>query len=105
MTQELSAKLERLKHYKTRYELVATSPTSERVLAGYTSRRNNRGIQSLVVMNAELWCKVTSDDSITYGKKSATMGGWKFAFSGRTQRDSYIDGELPFITTLNTAKA
>lgn len=107
MTPELTAKLARLKNFHTRYEIVATKD-GQKILAGYTARRGRRGLLGMLSMHAAAWTALTGDNAIQFAKRTAdggTMGGWKINFSGRTQREAILGGELPFITKLNLQAA
>ena len=99
MTATLEARLERLKNYRTRYELVAEHPDGRRVLVRYTSRDNRRGLYGALTQDCEGICAFFGTDAITFGKRSAdgaTMGEWRLRFTGRTQREAILAGELPF---------
>jgi len=97
---ELQAKkLERIKHYATRYELVATNKVSgQKLLVGYCAKGRN-GLFKMVAKNGEDAVKYFGNgvDNIHFAKKAAdgaTMGDWVIKFSGRTQREAILGGEL-----------
>ena len=91
-------KLERIKNRSTKYELVAVNgDNSVKLLAGYC-KRNKAGALSMLRMHADAWVKLTKDDGVVKSGTGLKMGDWLFAFSGRTQRESIIGGELKFIT-------
>lgn len=101
MNATLERKLARLKNYHTRYELVATS-RDRKVLIGYTTRTNRRGIDALVCEENRVHAivKLTGTETIHFAKRAAdgaTMGDWTIRFSGRTQRECYIEGELAYV--------
>jgi len=94
--------LERLRHYATRYELVAVKG-DRTVLVTYTSQKSRDGIYSSAQHRGEALAKLTGTETITFAKKAkdgAEMNGWKINFSGRTQRDAICNGEHPFILDL-----
>lgn len=103
MDATLESKLSRLKHYATRYELVASRGNgADRYLIAYTSRNNRRGLWAAVTepTRAAKLVKLTGSPEITFAKRAgdgATMGEWRIAFSGRTQRECYLEGELPYV--------
>lgn len=104
MDAELERKLDRLKNYHTRYELVATSG-DRKVLLGYTTRNNRRGLWAVVTDESRVQAviKLVGTESIHFAKRAAdgaTMGEWTIRFSGRTQRECYIEGELPYVTDI-----
>lgn len=109
MDATLQSKLSRLKHYATRYELVAsrgTGPDRESYLIAYTSRNNRRGLWAAITDSnrVDKLVKLTGSKSIDFGKRAAdggTMGDWTIRFSGRTQRECYLEGELPYIGDLD----
>ena len=96
-------KLAQLHNRTTRYEIVCHSPTGERWLIGYTARPGKPGMmnstraigESVVALTG-----VTDQDKAKFsgGRTRARLdlgNGWAIAFSGRTQRDAIIEGELP----------
>jgi hypothetical protein len=109
MTEELAAKLARLKNYSTRYEITAERD-GVRILIGYMSRRGRAGILSMVRANADKFLEFFECGASmwTWGKRAsdgATINGWMINFSGRTQRDAYTQGELPFFCDLLRQRA
>lgn len=110
MTTDLHDKLLRLKNYATRYEVTATNAaTGERILIGYTSRRGRAGILAMVRSNADKFLEYfeCADAVWNWNKRAsdgATVNGWLINFSGRTQRDAYCNGELPFFCDLLRAR-
>lgn len=101
MTPELTAKLARLQNHHTRYEIVATNGP-DKILVGYSARKGRRGLLGMVRLHAEAWMSFTGDNGLNFAKRAADgamMGKWKINFSGRTQRDAILAGELPFILT------
>jgi len=94
-------KLESLGNRSTKYELVASLPGGPIVLAGYCSHGKNN-ILSMLRKNGEQWAtRIKADDMVTFAKngKSAQLGAWKVWFTGRTQREAIVLGELPFFTS------
>lgn len=101
-------KLDRLKNYRTRYELAASHPDGRKVLIRYTARKGRRGLLDALTMDAARVCKVLGSDDIHWAKRAAdggTMGDWTVKFSGRTQREAILDGELPFYASLDLQPA
>lgn len=102
MTATLEQRLARLKHYSTRYELIAEHPDGRRYLVIYTTRRSRAGLQDGLLARLEDGSldRVIGTREMTYGRRAAdgvTMGDWRVRFSGRTQRECYIQGELTFL--------
>ena len=92
-------RLERLRRFHTRYEVVMKTD-DEYLLVGYTARKSFNGLASLItedkrfdaivaVTGAKNGEKVTS--------KLVRFGCWDIFFSGRTQRDAIIQGEPDFV--------
>lgn len=108
MSPELTTKLVRLQNRATRYELIATGLNGEKVLVGYC-RKGRPAMLSMIQKHGEVWAKVTGADAITWGRKHLqhvmAMGTWLVAFSGRTQREAYIGGEVQFVTDYAREKA
>ena len=97
MTQ--SEKLERIALYRTAYELIATDGT-QRVLVCYCESKSRQTIFKVARKHGEKLVKLCSSETIHFAKRSsdgATIGAWTIRFSGRTQREAIMEGELPFI--------
>ena len=96
MTENQNAKLEAIKNRATRYELVLTNLDSgEKRRLCYTSKKNRTGLFAAIRSNGtELVAFSGSEDFKLEGKASASIGRWSVAFSGRTQREAIIAGEL-----------
>jgi hypothetical protein len=87
-------KLERLRNRGTKYELTADGV----ILAGYCSH-GKMNILKMLQKNGEAWAKrINENDMITFANdgKSAKIGRFEVRFSGRTQREAIISGELPW---------
>jgi hypothetical protein len=93
---EGAAKLDAIKNRATRYELVLTNLDSgEKRRLCYTSKKNRTGLFAAIRSNGtELVAFSGSEDFKLEGKASASIGRWSVAFSGRTQREAIIAGEL-----------
>lgn len=102
----LLEKLNRLKYYATRYEVAATHPDVRRVLIGYTGRKGRAGLCGLITdrrERAEAIVKLCGAETFHTAKRArdgATCGEWKINFTKRTQREAYIEGELPYVENL-----
>jgi hypothetical protein len=102
----LADRLARLANHHTRYELIAVSPEGRRVLLGYTARRSRSGLRAMLRQNAPSVVAVCGSDSFGLAKRAAdgaTVGAWRVVFSGRTQREAIIAGELPFVVRVASA--
>lgn len=98
-------RLNRLKYGRTRYELVAAHPDGRRILVGYTSK-GRRGLAAMVHKVGNELAAFCGDPYITYSPRvadGATIGDWRINFSGRTQRDCILEGELPFVCDIATS--
>jgi len=99
MDPTLAKKLERLKYYATRYEIIAKGPKGERLLVMYgpKSKRQIRAgltddnFKRLNLLAAATGTKTEDWFAFTTG---VTCGAWSVMPSGRTQREAYIEGEL-----------
>jgi hypothetical protein len=88
----------------TLYELVAEC-NGRSVLIAYCSRRGRRDIWNAVTSKDRVHhvIRLTGADQIAFAKKACdggAMGQWKIRFSGRTQRDAIVNGELPYVVDL-----
>ena len=99
LTDEQRAKLARLHNRATKYELTGTnSETGARFLFGY-SRKGRAGLLSMLQKNGAAVAEFCGADAVQFGKSAAagaSIGVWRFQFSGRTQREAIQAGELPF---------
>lgn len=93
----LEAKLGRIALYRTRYELAAIHTDGRRILVGYTDQRSRAGLLGMVQQRGTKFTDATGADSITWLARAAdgaSAGDWVVKFTGRTQREAYIEGEL-----------
>lgn len=99
LTGEQIQKLTRIQRYATRYEL-AMIKGNERILIRYTAKKTRRSILKECYEFGEKIVAITGVDEIKFADTKtvgATSGEWEFKFTGRTQREAIIGGELPFI--------
>jgi hypothetical protein len=100
MSLSLGQRLQRIANRSSLYELVITHPDGRRYLLAYCGRKSRAGIYAACAGRASHLLELTGSESITWGDNAAaggTMGDWQIRFSGRTQRECYISGELPYI--------
>lgn len=107
MNAELSTKLARIANRSTRYEIIAFHATDYRsILIGYTGRKSFSGMLAMLRQNGPKFVSLTgmTDDTTNKRERGALhfSNGWTVRFSGRTQRDAYIDGERPFIGSIES---
>jgi hypothetical protein len=93
-------RLERLRNRATLYELAMTRG-EERLLVAYSQRKGRRDIFKAVTADHRVGPIMarTGADRIEFAKRAADgamMGGWTIRFTGRTERDAIIEGELPY---------
>ena len=83
----------------TRYEITARHADGRELLVVYTSQKSRNGLLKAIRGNAGV---LFAEDEI-YGPIFARplphmrCGDWLIAFSGRTQRQAYSEGERPFV--------
>lgn len=91
-------RLESLSNRSTAYEIVLISPAGERRLVTYAQNRSGRALRLVLVRFAErIVAFVGADEYTLAGRGPAPIGlgnGYSLAFSGRTERESIIAGEL-----------
>lgn len=96
----LTEKLAKIQRYATRYEVVAVNGDRQ-ILIGYTPRKSFRGMFDMACKNGPDVAKALGLDCSQSNKRSGLTldfrNGWVLKFSGRTQREAYIAGELPFV--------
>lgn len=101
-TNPIRAKLARLHNRPTAYELVATSGDRS-VLVAYSQSQGRSALLKCLRHREQAVVSLFNegaDPNVTFGKKAsdgATVGAWTIRFSGRTQRDAIINGELPYV--------
>jgi hypothetical protein len=103
LTTEQIAKLERCRNYATRYEITARHPDGRTFLVCYTPRVSRTGLQ-LAMQNVGdrlvAALPVGENDEMTWHtqpRAHCKTSGWEIGFTGRTQRDAIMSGEMPFI--------
>jgi hypothetical protein len=103
LTAEQLRKLDRLRHFATRYEIEIVPPNGAAMLVCYTPRRTMRGFMEAL---SERWAPIIATGIVPQDMKGERIGrtiGYRFEngaiirFSGRTQRDAIMSGELTFI--------
>jgi len=91
-----TAKLENLKNYSTLYEVVLVNGTDSRLI-GY-GRKSKSGLIATVQQKGDEILRVVDIPEDFNGAITAhsmdLSGGWIAKFSGRTQRQAIIEGEL-----------
>jgi hypothetical protein len=106
MTPEQTSRLESIRHYGTAYEIVIIAPDGSRYLVGYTKRHSGDGLRRMLSRHAERIVSFVGVDSYTLrgrGLQPIDLGaGHRIEFSGRTEREAIISGELPAIPERGT---
>lgn len=94
---EIERKLARLKNYRTRYEVVFTNGT-EKFLLLYTAMNSYRGLHAACRQRYDALLHITGGVAPYAAKSADQFSGteWRAIFSGRTQREAIMGGELPF---------
>lgn len=85
----------------TRYELAAKHADGRAYLICYCCGKGRRDVLAAVrePARASRLVHLAGSDDITFGKRvadGARFGGWVINFTGRTQREAIIAGELPY---------
>jgi len=103
LTDQQQRQLERIKHYATRYEVKLTLPDGRAMLVCYTPRKSRAGLLGALQSRGEAILAhmpgLPDDARLTYDKAQGfgLGNGARVAFSGRTQRDAIMAGELSYI--------
>jgi len=100
---EQARKLRRIAGRTTLYEATLTHHrTGEKALLCY-SPKSRTSLQRYIAKNAQ--ALVTFCGSETFVRRAqgeeAAIGEWGIAWSGRTQREAIINGELPWFGSVN----
>ena len=97
MTTETQAKLERLRHYGTRYEIIAEHQDGAKVFVMY-GQKTKRAMESGLIENDRIYLLAkatgTRAESWRVSADGITSGGWRVKPSGRTQRSAITEGEM-----------
>lgn len=101
-----TARLHSLYNRATRYE-ITLSDGARTFLVGYTSRKSRQGLLGTLQAHGEaivaLACPI-GNEQITFGRNinaGATIGPWQAKFTGRTERDAIMTGELQRVGVSN----
>jgi len=109
LTDSQLSKLERIKRYGTRWELVLVTPAGEQILLRYTAQHTRRGIIEQIRYHGARLVELTGAeqfDSLGEWKgRGISLGEYRVRFSGRTQRDAILQGELPYISEVQSCGA
>lgn len=103
-------KLEALKWRATRYEAVLEH-NGARYLIGYTAMHSRHGLLKVAQAHGQQiigFLGVSADQEMTAGKRAADgfrIGDSAIRFTGRTQRDAILEGELQPIPSAARAVA
>jgi hypothetical protein len=99
LTENQNAKLDAIKNRATRYELVIQRG-DERFRLCYTGRKNRRGMIDWIFRNGKELAAFSGSEEVRFGHgATAQLGDWHISFSGRTQREAIIAGELPWFAS------
>ena len=101
MNTQQSTQLERLKNYKTRYEVTAKCDETT-LFIGYTAKHSRLGVLSCFRGRASRdqalldAMQVNGSDRLFDAPNLALrVNAWTVGFTGRTQREAITEGELP----------
>ena len=113
MAPAMLAQLERLKNYPTRHEAVVSKPDGAQSLLAYTPRKSIRGLLDVaqehgkhILAHLALPDDATMEAAKGAGKQELQFSdGSKVHFSGRTQRDAIMGGQLRHVSEAPAAAA
>jgi hypothetical protein len=100
-------KLARLKNRCTRHEVVLTNGTDTKFLVLYTAQHSNRGLIAAIRQRYDAILAKTCGELPYAVKPDQKFAGneWRCFFSGRTQREAILAGELEFAEVATHAAA
>lgn len=96
LTKDQLRKLEALRLHSTRYELILTNGTLK-YRVGYTARHSQVGAHNLANRCFDEINAITPRAFMGKQGDIATDAKWLVLFSGRTQREAIMEGELVWI--------
>ena len=101
LTTEQVAKLTRLQNHATRYEAVVERHDGTKRLLAYSGRKSRQGLLAAIRQRGQAvlaFLALSETDQMTWEKGAFALGtGNAIRWSGRTQRDAIMEGELPYI--------
>ena len=100
LTDVQQRRLARCRNRRTLYELAVKHADGRAVLLGYCDRHSRNMLYRVACKHGPKLAALTGAESLTFGAKSrdgATIGDWSIVWTGRTQRDAIMEGELPYI--------
>ena len=101
MNAVLEAKLARIKNYRTSYELCMSDDDGTTYLVCYSEGRSRRDVWNILCKGAHHITKIIGHNPECVWAKRASdgckVGKWRIYWSGRTQRDAYLEGERAYI--------
>ncbi len=99
-TPEQLRRIARLKNRDTLYEAEIVRADGARVLLAYC-RKSGSGLREALRKRTEAVVRfLGGPKAITWGRGTAPVeieGGGSIRFSGRTERDAIVEGELPYV--------
>ena len=96
-------RLDRIRNHSTLYEL-AVSRGESAYLVQYTRKSRSALLHSCRKFGGQL-VKLTGAESLVFAKRAAdgaTLEDWRIRYTGRTEHDAIVGGELPFIRDIPT---
>ena len=92
---DVERRLERLRNYSTRWELVAAGPDGQRYLVTYLAGKSRNKIWAQLQGAGDRLIELTNAVSLDWNTTTrcwTSDNGWTFGL-GRTQRDAITNGE------------
>lgn len=108
MNAKLQKRIDSLQYHATCYEVALAAPDGRRYLVCYTSGRSRASLVRAVRHYGQALIALTGAAEIKFGPREGdglALGGHTLNFTGCTQRDAYLAGELPFVLDVVKARA
>jgi DNA end-binding protein Ku len=94
----IDERLARLKRYRSRYEVAMIHlATGERKLVVYMAARSFRQLVDAIRERLDAVRQAAGSEDVRIDDHKLFAGDYRIDFTGRTQRESILNGELPFI--------
>ena len=100
LTETQIKKLARLYNRRTMYELAAIHTDGRRVLIAYSDGKGRRDVWNCCHNRATAVVALTGSEIFDFGKRAAdgaVIGEWSIRFTGRTEREAIMEGELAYV--------
>ncbi len=95
MTEAQTRRLASLSNCFTSYEIAFHGIDGHKVLCGYSQRKTRACIAKMLVAMRDAVLPLIDETDADWNGRAYTSPTWSFGFTGRTERQCIMEGELP----------